>query len=226
MCVCGYVYISIPPPIFSCFLLSLQHSGGRGADVRQGDVPNLDILVAPFVEELRLANLLRDVLWQGGVLLRRLDFDLAVRHVGRLDWAVLLLPATGELVDVEGGESLGVDRMCRWSWNCCCASEVPLSRRGCERQAQFWRCGTAIADSRDSSDAHHGLQQGPDLLSPARAFSSARPWELVLPYLSRCPSLCTSPPTLLPPHCVSTTTTTTLDSAHSPPSLACISSVP
>lgn len=199
MCVC--ICISVPRPISSCFLLSLQHSGGRGADVRQGDVPNLDILVAPFVEELRLANLLRDVLRQGGVLLRRLDFDLAVRHVGRLDWAVLLLPATGELVDVEGGKSLGVDRMCRWSWNCCCASEVPLSRRGCERQAQFWRCGTAVAEARDWSDAHSLYCTNRTMGSPSPAFSSALGRQCLpyRPYPSRCLSFSASPHTLIPP---------------------------
>ena len=62
--------------------MSFSRSCRNRVHVRQGDVPNLDILVAPFVEELRLADFLCHVLGQGGELLGRLDFDLAVRHIG------------------------------------------------------------------------------------------------------------------------------------------------
>lgn len=48
--------------------------------VRERDVPNLDVLVAPLVEELGRANLVGDILWQDWVGLDGLDFDLAVRH--------------------------------------------------------------------------------------------------------------------------------------------------
>ncbi len=54
---------------------------GTMVDVREGDVPDLNILVAPFVEELRAANLRYDVLGQDWVALGCLNFDLAVRHI-------------------------------------------------------------------------------------------------------------------------------------------------
>jgi len=49
--------------------------------VGEGDVPDLDVLVAPLVEELGAANLGSDILGQDWVSLDGLDFDLAVRHV-------------------------------------------------------------------------------------------------------------------------------------------------
>jgi hypothetical protein len=51
-----------------------------GSHSRQGDIPDLDILVAPLVEELGGANLLGDILGQHRVALGRLDLDFAVRH--------------------------------------------------------------------------------------------------------------------------------------------------
>ena len=51
-----------------------------GSHSRQGDIPDLDILVAPLVEELGGANLLGDILGQDRVALGRLDLDFAVRH--------------------------------------------------------------------------------------------------------------------------------------------------
>ena len=48
-----------------------------GATVRQRDIPNLDILVAPLVEQLDAANLARDILWQDLVGLLALDLDFA-----------------------------------------------------------------------------------------------------------------------------------------------------
>lgn len=51
-------------------------------DVREGDIPDLDVLVAPLVEQLHAANLAGDILWQDWVALGRLNFDLAaVRHI-------------------------------------------------------------------------------------------------------------------------------------------------
>jgi len=46
--------------------------------VRQRDIPDLDILVAPLVEELDAANLRRDLLGQDGNLVLGLDLDFAV----------------------------------------------------------------------------------------------------------------------------------------------------
>ena len=50
-------------------------------DTREGNISDLDVLVAPLVEQLGGANLAGDILGQDGVALRRFDFDLAVRHV-------------------------------------------------------------------------------------------------------------------------------------------------
>jgi len=51
-----------------------------GAHSRQGDIPDLDILVAPLVEQLGRADLLGDILGQHRVALGRLNLDLAVGH--------------------------------------------------------------------------------------------------------------------------------------------------
>lgn len=48
--------------------------------VRKRDVPDLDILEGPLVEELDAANLLRNLLGEDGVSGGALDFDFAVRH--------------------------------------------------------------------------------------------------------------------------------------------------
>jgi hypothetical protein len=48
--------------------------------VRERNIPDLDILVTPFVEQLRAADLADHVLGQDGVALRSLNFDFAVRH--------------------------------------------------------------------------------------------------------------------------------------------------
>ena len=50
--------------------------------VREGDVADLDVLVAPLVEQLGAANLAGHVLGQHRVAGGLLDLDLAVRHVG------------------------------------------------------------------------------------------------------------------------------------------------
>ena len=55
--------------------------GAYGSNVREGDVADLDILVAPLVEELGLTNVLDNVLWQHRVVWRLLNLDLAVRHI-------------------------------------------------------------------------------------------------------------------------------------------------
>ena len=51
--------------------------------LRQGDVADLDVLIAPLVEELDAANLVGDLLGKnlvaGGL---NLDFDFCVRHIG------------------------------------------------------------------------------------------------------------------------------------------------
>ena len=52
-----------------------------GVAVRERDIPNLDILVAPLVEQLDAANLISDVLEKNSIAARALDFDFAVRHV-------------------------------------------------------------------------------------------------------------------------------------------------
>ena len=53
------------------------------ADSRQRDISDLDILVAPLVEQLDAANLGCNLLGQDGVALGLLDFDLSgVRHFG------------------------------------------------------------------------------------------------------------------------------------------------
>jgi len=49
--------------------------------VGQGNVPDLDVLVAPLVEQLDAADFLGDFLGQDRVTLRRLDLDFSgVRH--------------------------------------------------------------------------------------------------------------------------------------------------
>lgn len=52
-----------------------------GGAVRERDIPDLDVLVAPLVEQLDAANLVGHVLGEDGIALGALDFDLAVRHV-------------------------------------------------------------------------------------------------------------------------------------------------
>lgn len=164
--------------------MSFSRSCRNRVHVRQGDVPNLDILVAPFVEELRLANLLRDLLRQGGELLRRLDFDLAVRHVGRLDWAVLLLPATGELVDVEGGS--------RWVLIGCAAGV------GITIALLKFRFRDVGANAKHNSGAAARLlpRHVTDPTLTVRWYQQCLP---CLPYPSRCLSLSASPHIFLPP---------------------------
>ncbi len=51
-------------------------------DIRQGDIPNLDILISPLAKELDLPNLVHDLLRKDLVAIRGLDRDLAVvvRH--------------------------------------------------------------------------------------------------------------------------------------------------
>lgn len=72
--------ISLPFPISNC---ASAFSPPRSfcSDVRERDVADLDVLVAPLVEELCAADLSGDILWQDWVGLDGLDFDLAVRHV-------------------------------------------------------------------------------------------------------------------------------------------------
>jgi hypothetical protein len=52
---------------------------GKGA-IREGDVPDLNILVAPLVEQLDAANLVGHLLGEDGITGGALDFDFAVRH--------------------------------------------------------------------------------------------------------------------------------------------------
>ena len=55
----------------------------RMESLRQRDVADLDVLIAPLVEQLDAANLVGDLL--GKNLVARglnLDFDFCVRHVG------------------------------------------------------------------------------------------------------------------------------------------------
>ena len=57
--------------------------------IRERNVPDLNVLVAPLVEQLDAANLVGDVLGQDGVAGRALDLDFAVRHdcdVLGVDW--------------------------------------------------------------------------------------------------------------------------------------------
>lgn len=86
--------------IEKCHILPHSHHS------RQGDIPNLDILVAPLVEELDAANLLGNVLGEDGVTLRRLDLDFAggVRHFGCL---------VEEGLNGGGGVVDNTDRRCR-----------------------------------------------------------------------------------------------------------------
>jgi hypothetical protein len=43
--------------------------------IRQGDIANFNVLVAPLVEELDGANLVGDVLWENGIAAWALDLD-------------------------------------------------------------------------------------------------------------------------------------------------------
>ena len=52
----------------------------RGFHVRERNVSYLDILVAPFVEELCAADLVRNLLGKDRICLWRLNFYFAVRH--------------------------------------------------------------------------------------------------------------------------------------------------
>lgn len=47
-------------------------------DIRQRNIPNLNVLVAPFVEQLDAANLVRHLFRQDLVSARVLDFNLPV----------------------------------------------------------------------------------------------------------------------------------------------------
>ena len=81
----------------SRFALSCCCGGGDGyGDIRQGDIPNLDILVCPLVEELDAANLCGDILGEDLVAgLRDLNFDIAgFRHdcyVGVINWEMFVV---------------------------------------------------------------------------------------------------------------------------------------
>lgn len=69
--------------------------------VREGDVPNLDVLVAPLVEQLDAANLLGNILGEDGVAGGALDLDFAVRHVCDLygvDWVRRVREVSGSVV--------------------------------------------------------------------------------------------------------------------------------
>ena len=50
-------------------------------DVRERNVSYLNVLIAPFVEELCAADLVRNLLGKDRICLGRLNFDLAVRHL-------------------------------------------------------------------------------------------------------------------------------------------------
>lgn len=54
----------------------------REESIRQRDVADLNILVAPLVEELDGANLVGDVLWEDGIAAWALDLDFlgVLRH--------------------------------------------------------------------------------------------------------------------------------------------------
>ena len=61
--------------------------GGRrviGGAVRQRDIPNFNILIAPLVEQLDAANLFGNLLGEHLVAGGALDFDFAFRHDVRL----------------------------------------------------------------------------------------------------------------------------------------------
>lgn len=64
----------------------MMNNSGRIV-VRKRDVPDLDVLVAPLVEQLDAANLAGDILGEDWVTLRALDLDFSgVRHVdGRVN---------------------------------------------------------------------------------------------------------------------------------------------
>jgi hypothetical protein len=66
--------------------------------VRKRDVPDLNVLVAPLVEQLDAANLLGDLLGKDGVAGGALDLNFAVRH----DCDVLGATRFGGLVRVSG----------------------------------------------------------------------------------------------------------------------------
>ena len=85
--------------------------------VRQRDVSDLDILVAPLVEELHGTDLRGDILGQDGGDGLALDFDFAFRHVGWL-WRRCVVREYAVIRD---------RRRCRWLlvvqlkfWNCVC----------------------------------------------------------------------------------------------------------
>lgn len=54
--------------------------GQNGGAIRERDVPDLNVLVAPFVEQLDAANFVGDFLGEDRVAGGALDFDFAVRH--------------------------------------------------------------------------------------------------------------------------------------------------
>lgn len=57
-------------------------------DLRQTDVPDLNILVRPLVEKLDAANLAGDLLWQDLVARDGLDLDISVVRHDCDFWAV------------------------------------------------------------------------------------------------------------------------------------------
>lgn len=63
-------------PISLHAIRPLRPLARAGAHSRQGDIPDLDILVAPLVEQLGRADLLGDILGQHRVALGRLNLDL------------------------------------------------------------------------------------------------------------------------------------------------------
>lgn len=104
---------SSPPQ--SSFPASRQAKASRiiesvsgGAFVRQRDIPNLNILVGPLVEQLDAANFVGYILGQDLVAaVGRFDFDFSVvRHVGD----VIVSSKRSVVIENAG-------RRCRWRWS-------------------------------------------------------------------------------------------------------------
>ena len=78
--------------MYICVILPLNYPLQREESLRQGDIPNLNVLVTPFVEQLDAANFIGDLLGKHLVARDGLDFDfdffdfLVIRHVGDVEW--------------------------------------------------------------------------------------------------------------------------------------------
>lgn len=112
--------------------------------IRERDVPDLDVLVAPLVEELGASDLCDDVLGEDWVALDGLDFDLAVRHI--CDFRLRPVPRGGK------GELL-----LRWPGVSCVSSKCEVAKSRAPASSHICGC-LAFCCGLARVSQHYGLR--------------------------------------------------------------------